>query len=200
MFTGKDVGPLSDTEHNMIPDRKSNRVRIEAQLLHRVCSESIYPLGTCLPSRLQAKTEDILAHHLDVRRRHGDVLGGDVHVAEAAFEAAARVGRGRPGGVEHQVHGLCSTLGRVGARQTAARPEVITECLAPGRAVGQRAHGLVEERAAGTQQSLGAAYPLVRRVLGREGARGQRWGLGPGQGREGVDRIARDAERDRGPA
>src|SRR5262245_55726662 len=85
MFTGKDVGPLSDTEHNMIPDRKSNQVRIEAQLLHRVCSESLYPLGTCLPSRLQAKTEDILAHHLDVRRRHGDVLGGDVHVAEAAL-------------------------------------------------------------------------------------------------------------------
>src|SRR4029450_825095 len=67
-------------------------------------------------------------------------------------------------------------------------------------AVGQLAHGLVEERASGTQQSLGAADPLVRRVLGREGARGQHRGLGHGQCREGVDRIARDAERDRGDA
>src|SRR5712691_6849789 len=39
MFTGKDVGPLSGTEHDMVPDRKVNQVRIEAQLLHRVGSE-----------------------------------------------------------------------------------------------------------------------------------------------------------------
>src|SRR5262245_24797803 len=39
MFTGKDVNPLSGTEHDMISDRKDNQVRIEAQLLHRVGSE-----------------------------------------------------------------------------------------------------------------------------------------------------------------
>src|SRR6266567_669024 len=39
MFTGKDVGPLSGAEYNMVPDRKVNQVRIEAQLLHRVGSE-----------------------------------------------------------------------------------------------------------------------------------------------------------------
>ena len=103
-----------------------------------------------------------------------------MHVAEAAFEAAARINRGRPGGVEHQVHGLCCALGRVGARQADACPEVIAECLGLGWAVGQLAHGLVEERASGTQQGLGVAHPLVRRVLGGEGARGQERGLGHG--------------------
>src|SRR6266705_4949763 len=39
MFTGKDVGPLSGAEYNMVPDRKGNQVRTEAQLLHRVGSE-----------------------------------------------------------------------------------------------------------------------------------------------------------------
>src|SRR5215510_14043423 len=39
MFTGKDVDPLSGTEHDMVPDRKVNQVRMEAQLLHRVGSE-----------------------------------------------------------------------------------------------------------------------------------------------------------------
>ena len=39
MFTGKDVGPLSGTEHDMVPDRKGNQVRIAAQLLYRVGSE-----------------------------------------------------------------------------------------------------------------------------------------------------------------
>jgi hypothetical protein len=39
MFTGKDVGPLSGTQHNMVSDRKVNQVRIKAQLLHRVGSE-----------------------------------------------------------------------------------------------------------------------------------------------------------------
>jgi hypothetical protein len=39
MFTGKDVDPLSGTEHDMVPDRKVNQVRIEAQLLYRVGSE-----------------------------------------------------------------------------------------------------------------------------------------------------------------
>src|SRR4029450_11993800 len=39
MFTGKDVGSLSGTQHDMVPDRKVNQVRIEAQLLHRVCLE-----------------------------------------------------------------------------------------------------------------------------------------------------------------
>src|SRR2546422_5128644 len=39
MCTGKDVGPLSGTQHDMVPDRKVNQVRIEAQLLHRVGSE-----------------------------------------------------------------------------------------------------------------------------------------------------------------
>jgi hypothetical protein len=39
MFTGKDVSPLSGTEHDMVPDRKVNQVRIEAQLLYRVGSE-----------------------------------------------------------------------------------------------------------------------------------------------------------------
>src|SRR5262249_35682542 len=39
MFTGKDVDPLSGAEHDMVPDRKVNQVRIEAQLLHRVRSK-----------------------------------------------------------------------------------------------------------------------------------------------------------------
>src|SRR5215471_372084 len=39
MFTGKDLDPLSGAEHDMVPDRKVNQVRIEAQLLHRVGSE-----------------------------------------------------------------------------------------------------------------------------------------------------------------
>src|SRR5262249_43694986 len=39
MFTGKDVGPLSGAEGDMVPDRKGNQVRIVAQLLHRVCSK-----------------------------------------------------------------------------------------------------------------------------------------------------------------
>jgi len=39
MFTGKDVDPMSGTEHDMIPDRKGNQVRIVPQLLHCVCSE-----------------------------------------------------------------------------------------------------------------------------------------------------------------
>src|SRR5438128_884787 len=39
MLTGRDVDPLSGTQHDMVPDRKSNQVRIDAQLLHRVGSE-----------------------------------------------------------------------------------------------------------------------------------------------------------------
>src|SRR5262245_24090265 len=39
MSTGKDVGPLSGTQNDMVPDRKVNQVRMVAQLLHRVCSE-----------------------------------------------------------------------------------------------------------------------------------------------------------------
>src|SRR5262245_49769297 len=39
MFTAKDVDPLSGAEHDMVPDRKVNQVRLEAQLLHRVSSE-----------------------------------------------------------------------------------------------------------------------------------------------------------------
>src|SRR5215831_5769201 len=39
MFTGKDIDPLSGTQHDMVPDRKVNQVRMEAQLLHRVGSE-----------------------------------------------------------------------------------------------------------------------------------------------------------------
>jgi hypothetical protein len=39
MFTGKDVSPLSGAKNDMIPDRKGNQVRIEAQLLHRIGSE-----------------------------------------------------------------------------------------------------------------------------------------------------------------
>ena len=76
------------------------------------------------PPRLQTEAEEVLAHHLNVRRCHSDVLGGDVDVAETAFKAATGVDRGRPSGVEHQVHGLCRALGRVGARQAEARPQV----------------------------------------------------------------------------
>jgi hypothetical protein len=39
MFTGKDVGPLSGAEHDMVLDRKVNQVRTEVQLLYRVGSE-----------------------------------------------------------------------------------------------------------------------------------------------------------------
>src|SRR5215510_9069717 len=39
MVTGKDIDPLSGTEHDMVPDRKVNQVRMEAQLLHGVGSE-----------------------------------------------------------------------------------------------------------------------------------------------------------------
>src|SRR5262247_921670 len=39
MFSGKDVDPLSGAENDMVPDRKGNQVRMEAQLLHRVGSE-----------------------------------------------------------------------------------------------------------------------------------------------------------------
>src|SRR5215813_11136292 len=39
MVTGKDVDPLSGAENDMVPDRKVNQVRMEAQLLHRVGSE-----------------------------------------------------------------------------------------------------------------------------------------------------------------
>src|SRR5262249_51954710 len=73
-----------------------------------------------------------------------------MHVAEAAFETAARVDCRRPGGITHQVHSLCGALGRVGARQADACPEVIAECRGPVRAVGQFAHGLVEEGASRT--------------------------------------------------
>src|SRR5262245_27337984 len=45
MFTGKDVDPLSGAEHDMVPDRKVNQVRMEAQLLHRVCSEPLLLWG-----------------------------------------------------------------------------------------------------------------------------------------------------------
>src|SRR5439155_21939303 len=39
MFTGKDIGPLSRAENDMVPNRKVNQVRTKAQLLHRVGSE-----------------------------------------------------------------------------------------------------------------------------------------------------------------
>src|SRR5262247_2875271 len=39
MFTGKDVDPLSGTEHDMVLDCKVNQVGTKAQLLHRVGSE-----------------------------------------------------------------------------------------------------------------------------------------------------------------
>src|SRR5215470_17787678 len=39
MVTGKNVGPLSGAEHDMVPNRKGNQVRMEAQLLYRVGSE-----------------------------------------------------------------------------------------------------------------------------------------------------------------
>src|SRR5215510_10659945 len=39
MFTGKDVDPLSGAEHDMVPDRKVNQVRMEAQLLRCIGSE-----------------------------------------------------------------------------------------------------------------------------------------------------------------
>lgn len=45
MFPGKDLGSLSGTEHDMVPDRKGNQVRIDAQLLHRVCSEPLLLWG-----------------------------------------------------------------------------------------------------------------------------------------------------------
>src|SRR5215470_16393733 len=95
--------PLLGTESGT-----GHRLRSVARSLIRWCGVS--------PPRLQAETEEVLTHHLDVRRRHDSVLGGDVHVAEAAFEAAARVTRRRPGGIEHQVHGLGRALGRVSAR------------------------------------------------------------------------------------
>src|SRR5262249_1075607 len=41
MFTGKDVDPLSGAENDMVPDRKVNQVRMEAQLLHCVGSEPL---------------------------------------------------------------------------------------------------------------------------------------------------------------
>src|SRR5712691_11166263 len=50
MFTGKDVAPLSGTEHDMIPDRKGNQVWIDPQLLHCVCSEPLVLGGH--PSRI----------------------------------------------------------------------------------------------------------------------------------------------------
>src|SRR6266853_5707953 len=45
MFTGKDVSPLSGTQHDMVPDCKVNQVRTEIQLLHRVGSEPFVPGG-----------------------------------------------------------------------------------------------------------------------------------------------------------
>src|SRR5215831_5452976 len=45
MLTGKDVDPLSGAEHDMVPDRKVNQVRMEAQLLHRVGSEPFVLCG-----------------------------------------------------------------------------------------------------------------------------------------------------------
>src|SRR5215467_2513887 len=39
MLAGKDVDPLSGAENDMVPDRKGNQIRVEAQLLHRVGSE-----------------------------------------------------------------------------------------------------------------------------------------------------------------
>src|SRR5438132_12424217 len=45
MFTGKDVAPLSGAEHDMVPDRKVNQVRMEAQWLPRVCSEPLVLWG-----------------------------------------------------------------------------------------------------------------------------------------------------------
>src|SRR6266446_5329913 len=41
MCTGKDVGPSSGAEHDMVLDRKVNQVRTKAQWLHRVCSEPL---------------------------------------------------------------------------------------------------------------------------------------------------------------
>jgi hypothetical protein len=39
VLAGKALDPLSGTEHDMVPERTRNEVRIEAQLLHGVCSE-----------------------------------------------------------------------------------------------------------------------------------------------------------------
>src|SRR5215471_3686590 len=39
MFIGKVWDTLSGTEHDMVPDRKGNQVRMVAQLLHRVGSK-----------------------------------------------------------------------------------------------------------------------------------------------------------------
>jgi hypothetical protein len=72
--------------------RRVDRVMVARKTMSRRC-EILTPTlkRGASPPRLQAETEEVLAHHLDVRSSHGDVLCGDVHVAEAAFEAAARV-------------------------------------------------------------------------------------------------------------
>ena len=57
------------------------------------------------PPRLQAETEEVLAHHLDVRGRNGGVLGGDMHVTEAALKRVLLKGV-RPSEVVDDVHGL----------------------------------------------------------------------------------------------
>src|SRR5438876_744530 len=45
MFTGKDVDPLSRGENDMVPDRTGTQVRVDPQLLHRVCLEPFVLLG-----------------------------------------------------------------------------------------------------------------------------------------------------------
>jgi hypothetical protein len=45
MCTRKDVNPLSGAENDMVPDRKVNQVRMEAQLLRCVGSEPLILWG-----------------------------------------------------------------------------------------------------------------------------------------------------------
>ena len=96
------------------------------------------------------------------------MLGGDVHVAEATFEAAARVGCGRPGSVEHQVHGLCRALGRVGARRPACRLGGVTASRAPWRRWSQPSNPPDDNRSqmasapsGGSPSAQGWLRPLV---------------------------------------
>ena len=59
----------------------------------RVCEPASREGDALSTARLKAKTEQVLAHHLDIRGRHHVVMRHHVHIAKASLEPAGLIDR-----------------------------------------------------------------------------------------------------------
>src|SRR5262245_33716492 len=197
VWSGANTQPLEEGEKLLTVDRPIRARNKQARKTDRRCL-GVLP-GLDLESRRTwIETQQHAAADLIIPGGNGNVLGGGVHVAQAALEAVALVNRGTPTSLVHEVNDLrrCRSSPCVG--QPYERPLAHRGWPPTFHFVPQLLHGLEQESTRGSQQRLGASHVgLHARLVAQENGRPHRC-LGLRQVDESIDGSACNPQGHRG--